>query len=125
MTNAPAHPTLAEAMEKIVGSALSSVTFVADYVQLDFDGPNLTAYTLPIVRLGSQHIQWEQPGYRDALCRQIGRRVERVRVDDQYVSVLFEDSATISISLLDEDYRGPEALQFQLDQKGPERIWVV
>jgi len=125
MTNVPTNPTLAEALEKIVGSALSSVTFVADYVQLDFDGPNLTAYTLPIVRLGSQHIEWEQPGYRDALCGQIGRRVERVAVDDQHVSVMFEDSAAISISLLDGDYTGPEALQFRLDQKRPERIWVV
>ena len=122
MTNVPTHFTLAQALEKIVGSALSSVTFVADYVQLGFDGPGLNAYTLPVVRLGSQRVELGQPGYRDALCKQIGRRVERIEVDDQHVSIFFEEDATISISLLDKDYTGPEALLFSLNR---ERIWVV
>ena len=122
MTNVPTHPTLAQALEKIVGSALSSVTFVADYVQFGFDGPGLTSYTLPVVRLGSQRIEFGQPGYRDALCKQISRRVESVEVDDQQVSIFFGEGAAISISLLDKDYTGPEALQFSLNQ---ERIWVV
>jgi hypothetical protein len=125
MTNVPTHPTLAEALERIVGTSLRSVAFVADYVQFDFDGPGLTAYTLPTVSLGSEHLKSEQPGYRDALCRRIGSRVERIEADDQHVSVIFEGEAAISISLLDEDYTGPEALQFLLNQDRPERIWVV
>jgi hypothetical protein len=122
MTNAPTQPTLADALEKIVGRALSSVTFVADYVQFAFDGPVLTAHTLPTVNLGSQHLEWGQLGYRDALCRQIGRRVGRVEVNDEHVSVAFDEGAAISISLLDKNYTGPEALQFSLNQ---ERMWVV
>ncbi len=125
MTNEPTHLTLAEALGRIVGTALSSVTFVADYVQFDFDGHGLTAYTSPTISLGSEHLKSEQSGYRDALCRQIGCRVERVEVNDQNVSVMFEGAAAISISLLDEDYTGPEALQFLLNQDRPERIWVV
>jgi hypothetical protein len=122
MTNVPGHPTLVEALEKIVGSPLSSVTFVADYVQFAFDGPGLTAYNLPVVGSGSHRLEWDQPGYRDVLCRQIGRRVERVEVDDQHVAVLFEGGTVVSISLLDNDYIGPEALQFWLNQDRP---WVV
>ena len=122
MTNVPVHPTLAEALEKLVGSALSSVTFVADYIQFAFEGPGLTAYTLPIVSSGSERLESGQLGYRDSLCKQIGRCVQRVEVDDQHVCVLFKEGAAISISPLDKDYTGPEALLFSLDQQ---RIWVV
>ncbi|MFZ0957912.1 MAG: hypothetical protein WAN60_16330 [Candidatus Sulfotelmatobacter sp.] len=122
MTNVPVYPTLAEALEKLVGRALSSVTFVADYIQFAFDGSGLTAYTLPIVSSGSERLGWGQAGYRDLLCKQICCRVQRVEVNDQRVSVLFKEGTVISISLLDKDYTGPEALQFSLDQQ---RIWIV
>jgi hypothetical protein len=122
VTNIPTHPTLEDALGRIVGHALSSITFVADYVQFAFDGPGLTAYTPPTVSLGSQYLEWEQAGYRDALCRQIGRRVERVEVDERHVAILFDGGAALSISLLDKDYTGPEALEFSLNS---ERNWVL
>jgi|HubBroStandDraft_1064217.scaffolds.fasta_scaffold135262_1 hypothetical protein len=122
MTNAPTNQTLADALGNLAGHALSSVEFVADYVQLRFDGPTLTAYTAPTVSWGSESHVWGEPGYRDALCRQIGCRIERTAVDDQQVSIAFESGATVLISLRDDDYRGPEALQLLLDK---DRIWVV
>lgn len=122
MTNTPMSQTLANALGELVGHVLSSVEFVEDYVQLRFDGPCLTAYTAPIVTWGSESLSLGQPGYRDALCRQIGCRVERAEVDDQQVSIVFESGAAVSISLREDDYRGPEALQFSLDA---DRIWVV
>jgi hypothetical protein len=125
MTKVPTPATLAGALEQIVGRALRSVTFVADYVQFAFHGAGLTAYTLPTVGSGFQNLKWGQLGYRDALSTQIGCRVQRVEVDDQHVSVIFEGASAISISLLDEDYMGPEALQFLLNEERPERIWVV
>ena len=114
--------TLADALGKLVGHELSSVTFVRDYVQLAFDGPGMNAYTMPTVACGSESLGLGQPGYRDGLCRQIGCKVERTEVDAQRVSIVFEGGAAISISLRDEDYRGPEALEFSLDDKC---IWVV
>ena len=122
MTNAPTNQTLADALGNLAGHALSSVEFVADYVQLRFDGPTLTAYSAPTVSWGSESHVWGEPGYRDALCRQIGCRIERTAVDDQQVSIAFESGATVLISLRDDDYRGPEALQLLLDK---DRIWVV
>jgi hypothetical protein len=125
MTNAPTNQTLADALREIAGYVLSSVTFVRDYVQFAFDGPasaGLTAYTPPTVSWGAESHIWGQPGYRDALCRQIGCRVQRTEVDDQQVSIAFESGAAVLISLRDEDYRGPEALQFSLDK---DRIWVA
>jgi len=115
--------TLSEALGKLVGHVLSSVEFVADYVQLWFDGSCMTAYTLPNVSQGSESLSSGQPGYRDALCRQIGCRVKRTDVGDQQVSIVFESGAAVSISLRDDDYRGPEALEFWLDKK--DRVWVV
>jgi hypothetical protein len=114
--------TLADALEELIGRQLSSVTFVMDYVQLSFDGPCLTAYTMPTVTSGSQSFSLGYPGYRDALCARIACRVERTLVDDQRVSIIFE-GASISVSLRDEDYLGPEALQFCLDEK--DCVWVV
>jgi len=114
--------TLADALGKLVGHELSSVTFVRDYVQLAFDGPSMNAYTTPTVTRGSESLTLGQPGYRDVLCRQIGCRVERTEVGDQRASVVFENGAAVSISLRGEDYRGPEALRFSLDDKCE---WVV
>jgi hypothetical protein len=41
-----------QSLQVIVGAQLSAVTFVQDYVQLHFDGPRLTAFSHPVVRLG-------------------------------------------------------------------------
>jgi hypothetical protein len=122
MVDAHMKQSLADALDKLAGRALSSVEFLADYVQLWFDGPCLTAYTSPTVASGPKTLSLDQPGYRDSLCRQIGCRVEHAEVDDRRVSICFEGGATISISLLDDDYRGPEALQFSLDR---DHIWVA
>jgi hypothetical protein len=122
MTNASVHPTLDDGLQAIVGCILSSVTFVADYVQFDFNGPGLTAYTLPVVSLGSQRVESGESGYRDALCLQIGRHIERVQADEHHVAIIFDGGSAISISLLDKDYVGPEALQFTLNK---DRVWVV
>jgi hypothetical protein len=114
--------TLADALGKLAGNALSSVEFVADYVQLRFDGPSLTAYTSPTVTCGSQTLSLGQPNYRDVLCGQIGRRVERAAIDSQRVSIIFENGPVVSVSLRNDTYQGPEALRFSLDEN---LIWVV
>jgi hypothetical protein len=114
--------TLADALGTLVGHDLSSVTFVRDYVQLAFDGPGVNAYTMPTVTSGSESLTPGQPGYRDSLCRQIGCRVERTDADDRRVSIIFENGTMVSISLRDDDYHGPEALEFRLDK---DSIWIV
>ena len=81
-----------------------------------------TLSLIPTVTFGSETLSLGQPGYRDCLCMQIGCRVERTDVNDQRVSIIFENGAAVSISLR-ENYRGAEALEFSLDPK--DRIWVV
>jgi hypothetical protein len=72
--------------------------------------------------MGSGSIKWGESGYRDALCLQIGRNIERVEADEKHVAIAFQGGSAISISLLDEDYMGPEALQFSLNH---DRWWVA
>ena len=121
--NSSTRQTLASAIQTLVGRKLSSVTFVADYIQLAFDGPEMNAYTTPTVTRGSESLTFGQPGYRDSICSQIDRLVERTGVDDQQLLLVFENRTVFSISLRHDDYRGPEALMFSLDTK--EGCWVV
>jgi hypothetical protein len=57
--DAPALPSGKEALEEILDSQLSAVTFVMDYVQFEFDGPRLTAVTWPTVLLGDRLFRCE------------------------------------------------------------------
>ncbi len=86
---------LNSAIGQLKGRVLSSVEFVQDYVQLRFDGPCLTAYTHPIFNPGTECLVWGASG--------------------------FESGAVISVSLLDEDYIGPEAVQFTSEDGS---IWI-
>ena len=118
-----AQRTLANALTELVGRELSSVEFVRDYLQLHVDGASLTAYTLPVVTVNCESLNLRQPGYRDALCSQIGDKVTCAESHNDCVSIAFARGTTVSISLLEADYQGPEALQFRLDTDP--RTWVV
>jgi hypothetical protein len=56
----------------LFGRSLSAVTFVLDYVQFDFDGMQLTAYTLPEVEASGRRWTSQDLGWRDAPCARIG-----------------------------------------------------
>ena len=60
----------------IVGEELVAVEFVQDYLQLRFDAPLLTLYAWPHVLLSEFSIAYGEPEYRNALCAQIGEKVE-------------------------------------------------
>ncbi len=113
---------LNSAIGQLKGRVLSSVEFVQDYVQLRFDGPCLTAYTHPIVNPGTECLVWGASGYSDRLCEQIGSTVIAAGASGTEVSVGFESGAVISVSLLDEDYIGPEAVQFTSEDGS---IWIA
>lgn len=97
----------------IIGEYLSAVTFVMDYVQLDFNGACLTALTLPTVRVFDRVWSDADPEWRNRLCDRIGVIARSVDIrDGDRVSVDFEDDSRIEISLRASDYRGPEAINF-------------
>ncbi|MEV6860639.1 hypothetical protein AB0M44_06515 [Streptosporangium subroseum] len=59
----------------LVGEEMSSVIFVRDYVQLDFNGPRLSLFSWPQIAVDSEVRLMGDPGYRDALCSLIGHTV--------------------------------------------------
>ena len=102
-----------KSLQVIIGEQLSAVTFVQDYLQLHFDGPRLTVFSHAVVRLGDQTFPRGKPGFRDALCSNIAKKVTEAQVAyGDSISIRFADGSTIKISLKDEDYSGGEAVNF-------------
>jgi hypothetical protein len=109
-------------LQIIVGRSLSSVEFVLDYVQLRFDGPCLTAITMPILRCDNQVLKNGMQGYCDCLIKQIGKVVNLAIVKEEELLLQFSGGASLTISLRPEDNVGPEAARFE-DETGNFWVW--
>lgn len=97
----------------IIGEELTAVEFVQDYLQLRFDGPLLTLYAWPHVLLSEFSVAFGEPEYRNALCAQIGEKVEEAELDEgNALTVKLENGTVLALSLREEDLDGPEAGSF-------------
>lgn len=110
-----------EVLETLIGEPLSAVTFVMDYVQLQFSSSRIiNAVTLPVVHAGNRTFSSEQPGYRDALCERIGRTVKEAYAKaDERLQIDFDDGSSVRISLKAEDRVAAESAIYQ-DHLTPE-----
>lgn len=100
--------------EELIGLVLSGVTFVRDYVQLQFDPPpTLNSFTPLAVESPEIAKRSSEPGFANALFAQIGKVVREVRLEPgRSIEIDFTDGSLISQSLSNEDYVGPEAYTF-------------
>jgi hypothetical protein len=97
----------------IIGEELTAVEFVQDYLQLRFDGPLLTLYAWPHVLLSEYSIAFGEPEYRNALCAQIGEKVEEATLEEgDSLTIKLENETVLALSLREEDLDGPEAGSF-------------
>jgi hypothetical protein len=111
-----------EPLKPIVGRQLSAVVFVQDYVQLQFDGPSLTAITWPVVTTENTEYAYGQPLYRDILCERITKAVHSASIKEgEEIRINFNDGSVITISLKPDSYSAAEAAIFA---DGPENTWV-
>ena len=110
------YPTFNDAIQVIVGEKLSSITFVLDYWQLDFDGHQITILTKLSVSRDSTTTYSGQDLFRDRLCEQIGKIVERAEFAADTLVITFGDASSIRIFTRPADYEGPEALTFHSDK---------
>jgi hypothetical protein len=99
---------------ELLSAELSGVTFVRDYLQLQFDPPPilnlLTQVTLEID--GRRYLSGSN-GFADALIRQIGKVVRSVEVvPDLTLDLKFADGSVVSASLKPADCLGAEAVVF-------------
>jgi hypothetical protein len=93
------------------GDTLESVTFVADYWQLHFGNSTISPLTRVEVQLAGVVVRDGDDQFRNRLCEQIGKIVECFELKRSIAcTIIFEDRSSISISLKQSDYRGPEAL---------------
>src|SRR6266566_302046 len=91
-------------LSSLAGEQLSSVIFVADYVQFDFNGPVLSAFSPPIVEVNGVRHQFPGPGSRDALCSLIQQFVASAGAQDRSIDVSFDSGAHLTISLAPDSY---------------------
>jgi hypothetical protein len=122
-----AHPSKmidVEMISLLDDKELSAVTFVRDYVQLGFDGPVVTAITLPRVDVHGIATGPSESGYRDQLCGQISKRVRRAwaRSSDR-LAIEFVDGSILYVPLEDEYYEGPEAVVLRDDKNTVVGVW--
>jgi hypothetical protein len=103
----------------IEGEELTSVTFLQESVQLDFGGPVLTLFLWPDVfipegaQIGEGSYAHGEPGYRDAMCLQLGEPVGTTTFEEGVaLEIQFENGTIFRTSLREEDYQGAEAGQF-------------
>jgi hypothetical protein len=95
-----------EFLNILVGEKLSSVTFVMDYLQLDFDGNQFTFYVWPVISIGGKEYLFGEPSYRDNLCSLISQVVKQTYGEGQkYFTLEFEQGNRLTVSL---DPNNPE-----------------
>ena len=110
-------------LQSVVGEYLSSVTFVMDYLQLDFCGYGFNMYSWPLISIGGRTFAYSDPGYRDALCSLIGRTLDRIdEYLDKGLTFQFAEESCINLPLqVGMDFRSPEIAEF----RGHDHEWVV
>lgn len=96
----------------LVGEKLSSVTFVLDYLQIDFNGKRFTAYTWPVVIETNRRTKFGDSGYRDALCSLIARVVATVENCVTVLRICFSNGSALEFDI-EEDESGREKLIFE------------
>jgi len=114
-SNKPYKFDLENLFKSILGEQLSSVVFVQNYLQLDFDGNRLTSYSWPKVKIKNTVYVIGREYYRDALCEIITHLVSDViLIDDEALHIYFDNSFELSWKLLrdNENYDLPEFIYF-------------
>jgi hypothetical protein len=110
--------------KSLEGREVAGIAFVRDYIQFLFDGPILNAYTLPQLTMDNATLNSDTPGYRDALCAQIGKTVA-VAHEESNQRLFFQlcDQTVISISLKEEDRVCVESAMLQADGGKQWNVW--
>lgn len=140
MLNEPGSPLL----RSLVGSELSSVVFIQDYLQLVFQpalvgAPDpgvlrpemtgvfgtLSAFTLPTLHTDGRHLRSGDPGYRDTLVEQIGRRVTGAEVGEDSLRFEFENGLLATLPLGEDDLETGQVESAMLQLDDDAKSWVV
>lgn len=109
-------------LQCVKGEYLSSVTFVMDYVQLDFCGYRFNMYDWPLVTSNGKPLGHTDTGYRDLLCSFIGRPLKDTdEFLDKGLTLDFGDGCINLPLKVPRDFPSPEVAEFTAPKSG----WVI
>ena len=109
-------------LNRLKGRELAAVSFVRDYLQLQFEPGLLNLYAWPAVIRDEVKLELGDSGYRDSICDQIGRQVMHVSNSNDLITFVFSGGATLAVALGQHNSPTPEAMMFQ-DEDG--QVWDV
>lgn len=111
-------------LDELRGDRLSSVEFVADYVQLHFDGSSLTCFVWPSVEVGPGDVRtFGDAGYRDALCAFITHEVTGVEESEVAGLTLRFGPGSLVVNPALEELVGPEIAMVQVPGDSRWAVW--
>lgn len=107
----------------LLGESLSSVTFVMDYVQMDFNGHRFNFYNWPMLYENQALFTQGKDIYCHKLVALIGQTIKAV---DEYLdiglSIEFELGSLLSIPLrVEENFSMPEIVEYHR----PDHQWMI
>lgn len=101
-------------LDALVKQRLGSVIFVRHYLQLDFDDARFTAYVWPTVTVGNAVLEFDESGYRDALCAFIEQHVTAAEESPERGLAIRFASGEIVINSKPAAVSGPEIAQLHV-----------
>jgi hypothetical protein len=111
-------------LDILIGEKLSSVIFVMDYLQIDFDGNRFTFNIWPEITVDRIDYRFGDQFYRDKLCSLIAKIVsETILIENDKMEIKFDDSNKLYLSLdpTNLEITTPEIVDF-VDTNGR---WIV
>ena len=101
-------------LDQLLTEDLSGVTFVRDYLQLQFNPPPIiNVYSKCSVSSGGIRVQFGYPAFANAVIAQIGKQVRSVSQSPNDMLVIeFMDGSAIEIPFGKGTFVGPEAFEF-------------
>ena len=100
-------------LDCLVGSIICEIAYVHDYVQIRTDKGTMTFFNPLFLLVGKNK---SKINVTSSIPRIIGKTIEYIdNCEGQYISFALSDKTKIMVSLLDENYCGPEAIVVNLD----------
>ena len=111
-----------ELLDQLLTEDLSGVTFVRDYLQLQFNPPpTINVYSRCTVESSVGVASFGEPSFANLLIAQIGKQVAGVSDQSEVLSITFKDGSRILVPFGAGSFEGAEAFEFW----GREKHWGV
>lgn len=111
-------------LAKLVGQEVTAVSFVASYLEIQFDRFKLSFYSWPKLRLGNSLVAEVDMSkyYEHELRKLLGKTVTAVDATDG-ITIQVDDQTSIELPASAAPIGSEELLQYHLDPDGEWMVW--